>query len=202
MMASSVWVRRNCKNRTNTASNIPENTLKAFCNQQSFSWDDHRACIFHIFFYHAPLEPYSQHNLIQSPIAGSAVIFVQHTLSRLCGISFSTVSFPLPASFREMAFFLQIWLWVEECCLALLCAPCPYIIIHLLAYSEFMFYRLFFVALIFAQMLHVSMGSRLSNTIYCDSQISPQNLQLVWSHVLLAFSKDYFSMVWLSDGWK
>lgn len=82
------------------------------------------------------------------------------------------------------------------------CAPTLHIIIQLLVCSEFTFYRLFFVVLIFAQILQVSMGLRLPNTLYCGSQTSLQNLQQVWSHVLLAFSKDYFPMAWLSDGWK
>lgn len=90
---------------------------------------------------------------------------------------FSTLSLPLPARFCEMASSLQEWLWVEECCLALLCAPRPHIIIQLLVNSEFTFYRLFFVVPIFALMSHVSMGLRLSDTIYCDSPISLQNLQ-------------------------
>lgn len=82
------------------------------------------------------------------------------------------------------------------------CAPTLHIIIQLLVCSEFTFYRLFFVVLIFAQILQVSMGLRLPNTLYCGSQTSLQNLQQVCSHVLLAFSKDYFPMAWLSDGWK
>lgn len=109
---------------------------------------------------------------------------------------------PLTCKILWNGFFLTGMAMSGRVLLSTVCAPNLHIIIQILVCSELRFYRLFFVVLIFAQILQVSMGLILPNTLYCGSQISLQNSQQVWSHVLLAFSKDYFPMAWLSDGWK
>lgn len=101
MMASSTWVRRNCKNRINISSNIPENILKAFYSQQPVSRESLRACILHILFY-SITHLCSRHDVIQSHIASIATS-VQHTL-QATWVCPPTVSVPLTASFCEMAF--------------------------------------------------------------------------------------------------
>lgn len=88
MMASSIWVKRNCKNRTNAASNLPENTLKAFCNQQPVSWDNYRACVLHILFYHTPLEPYSQQSDTTSHSWQCSRSCAAHTLQAMRSLLF------------------------------------------------------------------------------------------------------------------
>lgn len=71
--------------------------------------------------------------------------FVQHTLSRLCGVCFATVSFLLPAGCCEMAFSLQ----GGRAPLSAVCAPSLHVIIWVLAYSESLYFTGFSLSCLF-----------------------------------------------------